>query len=132
MKFLDWGILAYWALDHPKFGEKATKILKHIELSERAVTTALDLFILDASLRQSAIEGYAFPKVLAEVERLRNLRVEPVDDGLLRRGSEAAARFGVPLEIGLGYACARTREADAVYSFEPSWDRTDLPRRSAP
>ena len=33
MKYLDADVLIYWATDHPKHGETATKIVKHVELN---------------------------------------------------------------------------------------------------
>jgi predicted nucleic acid-binding protein len=132
LKYLDADVLIHWATDHPKHGETATKIVKHIELNEKACTSALALYLFHLTLDRSGAEGYDVTKFFKEIGRLRNLKVLPVDFEALERGARAAKTFGVSLETGIQYVVAKEKGAEAVYSTNVEFDKTDLPRRFRP
>lgn len=132
MKYLDADVLIYWATDHPKHGETATRIMKHVELNEKACTSSLALYLFHLTLDRNGAEDYDVHKFLQELGRLRNLRVHPVDMDVMQRGARAAKTFGVSLETGIQYVVAKERGAEAVYSTNAEFDKTDLPRRFKP
>lgn len=132
MKYLDSDVLIYWATDHPKHGEAATKILKHVETGEKAVTSALTLYLFHLTLDRNGAKDYDVLTFLKEIARLRNLRVVPLEPDLLERGARAARTFGVGLETGIHYAVAKEKGCEAVYSTNHEFDKTDLPRRFKP
>ena len=73
-------------------------------------------------------QGYTFQAFLEQVTRLRNLKFVSLDTDLLREAAEATKRFGVGEETAVAYAVAKDRGADAVYSTNVEFDKTDLKR----
>lgn len=126
MKYVDTDVFVYWATDHPQHGRRATEILRHIELNEKAVSSSLSLWLFHKVMRNA--QGYSLMAFLDQVTRLRNLKFAPLDADTLHDAAEAAKRFSVGEETAVAYAVAKDRGADSVYSTNPEFDRTDLPR----
>lgn len=131
MKYVDTDVLVYWATDHPDHGDTATRLLKHIELNEKAVTSALALYLFDQVLDELAIDGYDLETFLNQLGKLRNLRIEPVTGETLRRAAQVRRELDVPLDVAVGLIVAKDRRADAVFSKNAAYDKGDLPRRFA-
>lgn len=125
-------MLIYWATDHPAHGETATKILRHVELNEKACTSALSLYLFDTVLSRLDLEEYDLQAFLGSVAGLRNLRIEPVNEKTYLRAAEVKRELGVPLDVAVGIVVAQDRKADAVYSNNPDFDSGPLPRIFAP
>ncbi|MCK4474742.1 PIN domain-containing protein, partial [Candidatus Bathyarchaeota archaeon] len=72
--FVDTNVFIYSITDHPRFGEKAKRILKRIEEGEEAVTTTLVLceisWVLEAMGRQGDIKS-----TLEKILSYKNLEV---------------------------------------------------------
>lgn len=126
MKYIDADVFVYWATDHAEHGRRATEILRHIELNEKAVSSALSLWLFHKVMRNA--QGYSFPAFLDQVTRMRNLKFVALDADGLRDAADAVKRFGLSEEAGVAYAVAKDRGADAIYSTNPELDRTDLKR----
>lgn len=126
MKYVDTDIFVYWATDHPEHGKRATEILRHIEVNEKAVSSALSLWLFHKVMRGA--QNYTLQAFLDQVTRFRNLKFVPLDVDLLRDAGEAAKQFGVGEEVGIAYAVAKDRGADAVYSTNHEFDKTDIKR----
>jgi predicted nucleic acid-binding protein len=129
LKYVDTDVFLYWALDHPDHGETATRLLRHIELNEKAVTSALSLFLVDGVLGELDLPDYDFGLLLAALEKLRNLRVEPVTEKILFEAAKVRGDLDVPLDVAVGIVVARDRKADAVYSNNAAYEKGPLPRR---
>lgn len=126
MKYVDTDIFVYWATDHSEFGKRATEILRHIELNEKAVSSALSLWLFHKVMRGA--QNYTLNAFLDQITRFRNLRFVPLDPDVLRDAAEAMKRFGVSEEVAVAYAVAKDRGADVVYSTNHEFDKTDLKR----
>lgn len=126
MKYVDTDIFVYWATDHPEHGKRATEILRHIEVNEKAVSSALSLWLFHKVMRGA--QNYTLQAFLDQVTRFRNLKFVPLDVDLLRDAGEAAKQFGVGEEVGIAYAVAKDRGADAIYSTNHEFDKTDIKR----
>ena len=126
MKYVDTDIFVYWATDHPEHGKRATEILRHIEVNEKAVSSTLSLWLFHKVMRNA--QGYSFSAFLDQVTRFRNLKFVAVDFDVLRDAAQASKEFGVPEEVAVAYTVAKDRGADAVYSTNPEFDRTDIKR----
>lgn len=119
-------MFVYWATDHPTHGRRATEILRHVELNEKAVSCALTLWLFNKVMRGT--QNYTFQAFLDQVIRLRNLKFVSLDTDLLRDAAEATKKFGVNEDVAVAYAVAKDRGADAVYSTNAEFDKTDLRR----
>jgi predicted nucleic acid-binding protein len=126
VKYVDTDIFVYWATDHPEHGKRATEILRHVELNEKAVTSALSLWLFHKVMRNA--QGYSLAAFLEQVTRLRNLRIVPLDSDAFKDAAESAKKFGVSEEVAVAYSVAKDRGADMAYSTNPEFDKTDLKR----
>lgn len=126
MKYVDTDIFVYWATDHPEHGKRATEILRHVEVNEKAVSSALTLWLFHKVMRGA--QNYTLQGFLDQVTRFRNLRFVALDSDVLRDSAEAMKKFGVPEEVAVAYAVAKDRGADAVYSTNVEFDKTDMKR----
>lgn len=129
MKYVDTDVLVYWALDHPEHGETATRLLRHIEVNEKACTSALSVYLFDGVLADLGTEGYDLGRFLDEVGKIRNLRIEAVNEKHYQRAAEIRRELDVPLDVAVGLVVAQDKKADAVYSNQAAWDKGPLPRR---
>lgn len=128
MKYVDADVLVYWALDHPEHGETATRLLRHIEVNEKACISALSVYLFDSALSQLAPEEYELGRFLDEVDKVRNLRVEALNAKHYQKAAEVRRELGVPLDIAIGIVVAQEKKADGVYSNQSAWDLGPLPR----
>lgn len=126
MKYVDADVFVYWATDHPEHGKRATEILRHIELNEKAVTSTLTVWLFHKVMRNA--QNYTLTSFLNQVTRLRNLKFVALDVDGLRDAAEAAKQYNLSEEVAVAYAVAKDRGADAVYSTNPEFDKTDLKR----
>lgn len=126
MRYIDTDVFVYWATDHPEHGQRATEILRHVELNEKAVTSALTFWIFNNLMRDHP--GYSLRLLLDQVTRLRNLKVVPLETDALGDAADLAKEKGVSLATALAAVIAKERGADAVYSRNAEFDRTGLRR----
>lgn len=126
MKYVDTDVFIYWATDHPKHGPRATEILRHVELNEKAVTSSLSLWLFHKVMRDH--NGYSLRSFVDQITRMRNLKVVPLDAETLARASEVMRERNVPEEIAVATVVARDKGADAVYSTNAEFDRTEFKR----
>lgn len=132
VKYIDTDVLVYWATDHAEHGDAATRLLRHIELNEKAVTSALSIYLFDAALAPLGIEDYDLGSFLDQVAKLRNLKVEALNPSIYRSAVRLRSELDVPLDVAVGIATARAKKADGVFSNNPAYDKGPLPRRFAP
>ena len=126
MKYVDTDIFVYWATDHPEHGKRATEILRHVELNEKSVSSALSIWLFHKVMRGA--QNYTLNAFLDQVTRFRNLRFVPLDPEVMRDAAEAMKRFAVTEEVAVAYAVAKDRGADVIYSNNPEFDKTDIKR----
>ncbi len=128
MKYVDTDVFLYWTLDHADHGETATKLLRHVELNEKACTSALSLYLADGVLKEMELEDYDFAQLVHLLEKIRNLRIEPLTEKTLTGAATVRDELDVPLDIAAGIVVAKERKADAVYSNNAAWEKGPLPR----
>lgn len=128
MKYIDTDVFLYWALDHQDHGESATRLLRHIELNEKAVTSSVTLYLMDGVLSEMDLEDYDFAQLVHTLEKIRNLRIEPLTEKHLMSAAAVRDELDVPLDVAAGIVVASERKADAVYSNNPAWEKGPLPR----
>ncbi len=126
MKYVDTDVFVYWATDHPEHGQRATEIMRHIELNEKAVTSALTFWVFNNLMRGH--QGYNLKLFLDQVTRIRNLKVVPLDASTLSEAGDIAKEKGVSPAVAVAAAVAGAKGVDAVYSTNPEFDRAGLPR----
>ena len=126
MKYIDSDVFVYWATDHPEHGKRATEILRHVELNEKAVTSALSLWLFHKVMRGA--QNYTLNAFLDQITRMRNLRFVPLDPDVMRDAADAIKKFAVPEEVAVAYAVAKERGADVIYSANKDFDKTDIKR----
>lgn len=126
MKYIDTDVFVYWATDHPTRGERATQIIRHIELNEKAITSALTLWLFDNVMRDH--EGYSLRLFVDQVTQLRNLKVIPLEADQLVDAQERARENRLSPHVALAWVVADSKGADAVYSTNDEFDRTKLRR----
>jgi predicted nucleic acid-binding protein len=126
VKYVDTDIFVFWASDHPEHGKRATEILRHVELNEKAVSSALTLWLFHKVMRGA--QNYTLTAFLDQITRFRNLRFVPLDADVLRDAADATKKFNVSEEIAVAYAVAKDRGADVIYSANPEFDKTDIKR----
>lgn len=126
MKYVDTDVFVYWATDHPKFGNRATEILRHVELNEKAVTSTLSFWLFNNLMRGH--NGYSLKLFLDQVTRMRNLKIVPLEADQLAAASDLMKEKNLSEEVAVATVVAKERGADAVYSTNPEFDRTDLKR----
>jgi PIN domain nuclease of toxin-antitoxin system len=128
VKYVDTDVFLYWALDHAEFGQTATAILRHIELNEKACTSTLSLYLIDGVLSDLDLPDYDFAQLVHTLEKIRNLKIEPLSDKTLLSAATIKEELDVPLDVAAGIVIAGDRKADAVYSNNADWEKGPLPR----
>lgn len=128
MKYVDTDVFLYWALDHSEYGETATKLLRHVELNEKACTSALALQLADGVLSELDLEDYDFAQLVMTLEKIRNLRIEPLTEKTLIQAAKVRDELQIPMDVAVGIVTAGERKADGVYSNNLAWEKGPLPR----
>ena len=132
MKYVDTDVFLYWALDHAEFGDTATRLLRHIELNEKACTSSLSLYLMDGVLSQLDAPDYDFAQLVHTLEKIRNLKIEPLTEKTLMGAATVREELDVPLDVAAGIVVATDRKADGVYSNNADWEKGPLPRLFKP
>lgn len=128
MKYVDTDVFLYWALDHAEFGNTATQVLRHIELNEKACTSSLTLYLIDGVLGDLEPDDYDFAQLVHTLEKIRNLKIEPLTEKTLKSAAAVRDELEVPLDVATGIVVATDKKADAVYSNNADWEKGPLPR----
>ena len=114
-RFVDTNVFIYSATGHPRFGEKAKRILKRLERGEEAVTSTLVLcevsWVLEAMGRQGDIKS-ALEKILS----FKSLKVVGFDADDLLVGANNMELYGVDFNDGLNVAVMTRIGVSEVYS----------------
>lgn len=126
MKYVDTDVFVYWATDDAEHGARATDILRHVELNEKAVTSALTFWVFNNVMREH--NGYSLKSFLDQVTRIRNLRIIPLDEDALAQAGELAKEKRVNPAVAVAGVVAKEKGADAVYSRNAEFDRLGLKR----
>lgn len=126
MKYVDADVFLYWATDHPQYGQRATEILRHIELNEKAVTSSLTLWLFHRVMRDH--NAYSLRSFVDQLTRMRNLKIVPLDAATLAQASDLMRDRNLPDEVAVAVVVAKAKGADAVYSTNKDFDRTDVKR----
>lgn len=126
MKYIDTDVFVYWATDHPQHGARATEILRHVELNEKAVTSALTFWIFNNVMKDQ--ENYSLKPLLDQVDRMRNLKVVALDTATLAEASAVVRDRKVSPEVAVAAVVAQKKGADAVYSTNAQFERAGLKR----
>lgn len=126
MHYVDADVFLYWATDHDEHGARATEILRHIELNEKAVTSVFTLWLFDRVMKET--DGYSFRVFLDQVQKIRNLKIISLEIDHLVEAEEARKKYGLDLDAAVSYAVARDRGCRAIYSTNGAYEKTDLKR----
>ncbi len=101
--FVDTNVFIYSVTGHPRFGEKAKRILKRIEQGEEAVTTTLVLcevsWVLEAMGKQGDIKS-----TLEKILSYKSLKVVGFDADDLLVGASNMQLYGIDFNDGLNVA----------------------------
>ena len=101
--FVDTNVFIYSVTSHPRFGEKAKRILKRIEQGEEAVTTTLVLcevsWVLEAMGKQGDIKS-----TLEKILSYKSLKVVGFDTDDLLVGANNMQLYGIDFNDGLNVA----------------------------
>lgn len=102
-RFVDTNVFVYSATGHPRFGEKARRILERIEQGEEAVTSTLVLceisWVLEAMGKQSEIKP-----TLEKVLSYRSLEVMEFNADDLLLGANNMLLYGIDFNDGVNVA----------------------------
>ena len=101
--FVDTNVFIYSVTSHPRFGEKAKRILGRIEQGEEAVTTTLVLcevsWVLEAMGKQGDIKS-----TLEKILSYKSLKVVGFDADDLLVGASNMQLYGIDFNDGLNVA----------------------------
>jgi len=113
--FVDTNVFVYSATGHPRFGERAKRILERIEQGEEAVTSTLVLceisWVLEAMGKQSEIKP-----TLEKVLSYRNLEVMHFDTDDLLLGANNMLIYGIDFNDGVNVAIMTKMGVFEAYS----------------
>jgi len=113
--FVDTNVFVCSATGHPRFGERAKRILERIEQGEEAVTSTLVLceisWVLEAMGKQSEIKP-----TLEKVLSYRNLEVMHFDTDDLLLGANNMLIYGIDFNDGVNVAIMTKMGVFEAYS----------------
>jgi len=102
-RFVDTNVFIYSATNHPRFGEKARRILERVEQGEEAVTSTLVLcevsWVLEAMGRQSDIKP-----TLEKILSYKKLEVASFEEDELLVGANNMHLYGIDFNDGVNVA----------------------------
>ena len=114
-RFVDTNVFICSVTGHPRFGEKAKRILKRIERGEEAVTSTLVLcevsWVLEAMGRQGDIKS-----TLEKILSFKSLEIVGFDADDLLVGASNMALYGVDFNDGLNVAVMTRIGVSEIYS----------------
>jgi predicted nucleic acid-binding protein len=115
MRFVDTNIFIYALTAHPRFGEKAKRILKRIEGGEATMTSTLVLcevaWVLEAMGRQGDIKT-TFEKILS----YKSLKVVEFNEDDLLMGANNMNVHNIDFNDGVNVAIMMRMGVSEVYS----------------
>jgi predicted nucleic acid-binding protein len=126
VKYIDTDVFVYWATDHPEHGQRATEIIRRIETSEKAITSALSFWTFNNLMRTQ--NGFSLRLFLDQVKRLRNLRIIALDADTLAAAGDLVREKNLSPHVAVAAAVAKAKGADAVYTTNSEFDRVGLKR----
>lgn len=128
MRYVDVNVLFYWLTDHEKFGDTATTIIRRIENGEKAVTSALTLWLLHILLERTTA-NYD-PKVLVDrLRKIRFLRIAPLNQKHFEKAITLSQEYELDLEDAIHLAVALENRCQIIYSNDKDFDRSPLKRK---
>ena len=128
MKYVDVNVLFYWLTNHEEFGETATTIIQRIENGEKAVTSALTLWLLHILLEKTT-ENYD-PKVLLDrLRKIKFLRIVPLNQKHFEKAIDLSWKYGLDLEDAIHLAVAIKNKCQIIYSNDKDYDKSPLKRK---
>ncbi len=127
MKYVDVNVIIYWLIDHPEYGEVATKIMERIEASERAVTSSLTIWLVSVIMRREA-ENFDERILMDTLAEIKNLKIAPLKISTYQRAVELMPTYKLDLEDSIHLATALEYRADAIYSNDSDFDRCPIRR----
>jgi predicted nucleic acid-binding protein len=128
MNYIDVNVFVYWLTDHPDFGEPATRIIKNMELGERACTSSLTVWMLHILLRKE-VETYSEETLLGMLSNLKNLKIVPLTYRDFLNAQALKKDLGFDFEDSLHYAVAERMNAEVLYSNDRDFDRGYIARK---
>jgi len=127
MNYVDANVFVYWLTDHPSFGQRASEIMKGIEMGENACTSSFTIWLLHVLLEREA-ENYSEKILLERIQELPHLKVIPLEMQDFMGGERCRNTFRIDFEDSIHYAVARRLGAHTIYSNDSDFDKTDLKR----
>jgi len=127
LKYVDVNVFVYWFTNPEEFGETATRIIERIERGERAITSALTIWLLHIILSEIT-ENYNPSEMLRRINLLRGLRIVPLTKEIIQEAINAANEYNLDLEDAIHLVTAMRYGAREIYSNDADFDRTPLIR----
>jgi len=127
LKYVDVNVFVYWFTNPEEFGETATRIIERIERGERAITSALTIWLLHIILSEIT-ENYNPGEMLRRINSLRGLRIIPLTKEIIQEAINATNKYNLDLEDAIHLVTAMRYGARGIYSNDADFDRTPLIR----
>ena len=127
MKYVDVNVLFYWLVAHEEFGETATKIIERIERGEKAVTSALTIWLLHILLKGTT-ENYNPRELAKKLREIKFLKIAPLELKHFENALEISSMYSLDLEDSIHLAVALEQNCDAIYSNDTDFDNTPIKR----
>lgn len=128
MNYIDVNVFIYWLTNDPDFGEIASKIIREIELGEKAFTSALTMWQLHILLEKET-ENYSEEILIEKMSRLKNLTIVPLTVRDFKDALVHQKEWGLDFEDSLHYAVADRLGAVLMYSNDSDFDNAYMERR---
>ena len=128
MIYIDVTVFVYWLTGGPDFGEMATRIIKNIELGEKAFTSALTLWQLHILLKKES-QNYSEKILIEKIGKLKNLTIVPLSLEVFEEAVVYQKEAGLDLEDSIHYAVACRVGAAIMYSNDTDFDNVPIERK---
>jgi len=127
MKYVDVNVFVYWLTSDPKFGDRATEIIKRIEKGEKALTSTLTVWLTHIVLK-NATENYSEENLLKSFKELTGLKIVDLTFKDFEKALTYSKEYNLDLEDSIHFAVATRFGIREIYSNDEDFDKTPLKR----
>lgn len=128
MNYIDVNVFVYWLTGDPDFGETATRIIRGIELGEKAFTSALTLWQLHILLKKES-QNYSEKILVEKIGKLKNLIIVPLTLEVFEEAVVYQKEVGLDLEDSIHFAVASRFGAAIIYSNDTDFGNLPIERK---
>ncbi|MEX2703593.1 MAG: type II toxin-antitoxin system VapC family toxin [Candidatus Baldrarchaeia archaeon] len=127
MRYVDVNVFVYWLTSDPKFGGRATEIIKRIEKGEKALTSTLTVWLTHIVLK-NATENYSEENLLKSFKELTGLKIVDLTFKDFEKALTYSKEYNLDLEDSIHFAVAIRFGIREIYSNDEDFDKTPLKR----